>query len=84
MMYCPGWEDVGAALCERFLFRTVQRQLGGQKVYCIMYCPGVKVGAVAPCGTVQAGRMVGLDSNWFGSRAGEEGEEKREHGTNYH
>ena len=32
MMYFPGWEVVGAAPGERFLFRTVQRQLDGKKV----------------------------------------------------
>ena len=45
MMYCPGWEVVGAAPGERFLFRTVQRRLDGQKINFMMYCPGGEVGA---------------------------------------
>ena len=45
MMYCPGWEVIGAAPGERFLFRTVQRRLDGQKINFMMYCPGGEVGA---------------------------------------
>ena len=43
MMYCPGWEVVGAKPGERFLFRTVQRRLGGWRVHSIMYYPDGKM-----------------------------------------